>query len=158
MPGDSSGCPLPALSLADPVAVCFPPEQDEKAQPLFSVCSFLSSAWGNNQQVNNPQHLFTNKENPHLSAFISLLLFSCCCCWGFLFVLIPVSNKALILLNKALQSLAQLPLARGRSIAFLYLSALPGREKGPLLSQPRHLHNASMCCEPGPLTGRAEKR
>lgn len=33
------------LSLADPMAVCFPPEQDEKAQPLFSVCSFLSFPW-----------------------------------------------------------------------------------------------------------------
>lgn len=142
----------PDLSLADPLAACFPPEQDERAQPLFQCLLLPLTCLANNQQVNNTQHLFTNKENPHLSAFISLLFFYCC--W----FLIPVSNKALTQLNKALQSLAQLTLATGRSIAFLYLSALLGREKGPLLSQPRHLHKASMCCEPGPLTGRAEKR
>lgn len=159
-----STCPLTAgllplaarcdPSLAEPMAVCFPAEQDEKAQPLFSVCSFLSLL-GKYQQVSNTRHLFTNKENPHFSAFISLLIF--CGCF-FVVVLIPVSNKALTQLNKALQSLAQLTLATGRSIAFLYLSALLGREKGPLLSQPRHLHKASVCCEPGPLTGRAERR
>lgn len=134
---------------------CLLPSRAGRESTAFVQCLLLPLiSLGNNQQVNNTQHLFINKENPHLSAFISLLLFCCCCC----FVLIPVSNKALTQLNKALQSLAQITLATGRSIAFLYLSALLGREKGPLLSQPRHLHKASMCCEPGPLTGRAEKR
>lgn len=137
-PGRSHGCLLPSRAGRESTA--------------FVQCLLLPLiSLGNNQQVNNTQHLFINKENPHLSAFLYFFFVA-------VVVLIPVSNKALTQLNKALQSLAQITLATGRSIAFLYLSALLGREKGPLLSQPRHLQKASMCCEPGPLTGRAEKR